>query len=54
MDAHFVVEVGPGTIARHAHSSDDLAFSYRVAGFDGKIFEVAEHGRISVAVLDAD
>jgi hypothetical protein len=54
MDAHFVVKVGSSTVARHAHGSDRLPFSYFVAGFDQKVFQVAEHGRISMSMIEAN
>ena len=54
MDADFVVEVRSGTVARHAHGSDRLPFYYFFPGFDEKVFQVAEHGGISMAVIEAN
>ena len=54
MDTNFVVEVRAGTVAGHAHGSDLLPFAYFFPGFDEKVFQMAEHGRISMAMIEAN
>ena len=54
VDPHFIMEMGPGAIAREANRADDLSFPDFIPGLDIEFFQVAVHGKKTVTMVDTD
>jgi hypothetical protein len=54
VDPHFIMEMGPGAIAREANRTDDLSFLDFISGLDIEFFQVAVHGKKTVTMVDTN
>jgi len=54
VDPHFIMKMGPGAIARKANRTDDLSFPHFIPGLDMDFFQVAVHGKKTMAMVDTD
>src|SRR4030042_2071121 len=52
VDSNFIVKMRAGAIAREADRPDDLSFPHFTPGLDMDFFQVAVHGKKTMALAD--